>query len=447
LLLVLIWYWGPRINDQNKDDPFASYANVVLLVGINIILAISLQLINGLSGQFSLGHAGFMALGAYVAGYATEACSVDPATPDGDRMINPGGVALFCAALIGCLLAIGLVLWGLYALLRVSARAHRNLPAILGLVLGIWFIADLCAADNYGPHWWLVWDQFISGIQKLYASIMDGGATAAMHLSSYVAPGWRRPVILSLELCMAAIVAGAAGLLIGLPTLRLRGDYLAIATLGFGEIIRVAITNCQALGGATGLSVTPYSDFNPDTHVQEHFISRWILGLALVVTLLVWRLCRSPRGRAIAAVRDDEIAAAAVGINTTRQKVTAFVVGAALAGVGGALYAHQMPNFNPTISGFMKSVELVVIVTLAGLGNIWWTLVIAMALTCLSEVLRVLGDRFNYRGLSTWTLVIYALLLIGVPILQATLWPRLRSRVHEIWKRNSSKAPHVHAGL
>ena len=76
---------------------------------------------------------------------------------------------------------------------------------------------------------------------------------------------WRRPAALALELCMAAVVAGAAGLLVGLPTLRLRGDYLAIATLGFGEIIRVAITNCQALGRATGMTVTPYSDFNPDT--------------------------------------------------------------------------------------------------------------------------------------------------------------------------------------
>ena len=148
----------------------------------------------------------------------------------------------------------------------------------------------------------------------------------------------------------------------------------------------------------------------------------------MIVPLLVWRLSRSPRGRAIAAVRDDEIAAAAVGINTTRQKVTAFVVGAALAGVGGALYAHQMPQFNPTIAGFMKSVDLVVMVTLAGLGNIWWTFLTATALTCLSEVLRVVGDRFHHPGLSTWTLVIYALLLISVPILQATVWPQLRSR-------------------
>src|SRR5208282_4952533 len=123
LLLVGLWWLGPHLNDQNKDDPFASYANVVLLVGINIILATSLQLINGLSGQFSLGHAGFMALGAYVAGYATEACSIDPAGgPYSDRFVNPGGVALFCVALTCCLLALGLMLWGVYALLRACAR-------------------------------------------------------------------------------------------------------------------------------------------------------------------------------------------------------------------------------------------------------------------------------------------------------------------------------------
>ena len=96
------------------------------------------------------------------------------------------------------------------------------------------------------------------------------------------------------------------------------------------------------------------------------------------------------------------------------------------AGVGGALYAHQMPQFNPTIAGFMQSVTLVVMVTLAGLGNIWWTILTATARLCSS--VRVVGDRFHHPGLSTWTLVIYALLLIGVPILQATVWPQLRGR-------------------
>jgi len=438
VVLLALWPLGRFIETSPHVDPY--YARILMLIGINVILATSLQLINGVSGQFSLGHAGFMAVGAYAAGFATETYSTLPSEGDsGDPFVNPGGVLLFFVALCAVLCLIALLLWVVFLLVGLSGRVSCRLPPIVGFGLVLWFVIDLCVAANSDhPGGFLVWHQFTVGLEKMFTLIMTHGMPAAVWGSGRLPIGWRKPISMLVALAGAAAVAGAAGLLVGMPTLRLRGDYLAIATLGFGEIIRVAITNSQALGAATGMTGIPtYSDPDRDTGEQFHFISRWVLAFAFLTPLLVWRLSRSPRGRAIVAVREDEIAAAAVGINTTRQKVTAFVIGAAFAGIAGGIYAHYDGYLNPNEFGFMRSVEIVVMVTIAGLGNIWWTVLSAAALTYLPEFLRTIGQRIGHPQLSEWRMVIYALLLIAVPISQAKLFPRLRN----LLTRRSIAAP------
>jgi branched-chain amino acid transport system permease protein len=196
---------------------------------------------------------------------------------------------------------------------------------------------------------------------------------------------------------LAALLAGglaaaAAGLIVGIPTLRLRGDYLAIVTLGFGEIIRVVFQNMEKVGGARGLSVM---------HGWTNFF--WAFGFAAVTVYVVTALVHSTYGRGFIAVRDDEVAASAMGINPTRYKVTAFVIGAFFAGIAGGLYAHSKQFITPGGFNFMQSIAFVVMVILGGMGNTVGIILAAILLTLLPEFLRPIAE---YR------MIIYSLLLI-----------------------------------
>jgi branched-chain amino acid transport system permease protein len=193
-------------------------------------------------------------------------------------------------------------------------------------------------------------------------------------------------------LLAGGLLAALAGLLVGLPTLRLRGDYLAIVTLGFGEIIRVIFQNMQPVGGARGLSVM---------HGYTNFF--WAFGFAAVTVYVVTALVHSTYGRGFIAVRDDEVAASAIGISTTKYKVTAFVVGAFFAGIAGGLYAHSKQFITPGGFGFMQSIAIVVMVILGGMGNTIGVIIAAILLTLLPEFLRPVAE---YR------MIIYSLLLI-----------------------------------
>jgi len=193
-------------------------------------------------------------------------------------------------------------------------------------------------------------------------------------------------------LLVGGLLAAVAGLLVGLPTLRLKGDYLAIVTLGFGEIIRVVFQNLDRVGGARGLSVMHgYTDLF------------WTFGLVAVTVYIVTSLVHSTYGRGFIAVRDDEVAAEAMGINTTKYKVTAFVVGAFFAGIAGGLYAHAKQFITPNGFNFMESIAIVVMVVLGGMGNTPGVILAAILLTVLPEILRPVAE---YR------MVIYSLLLI-----------------------------------
>lgn len=187
-------------------------------------------------------------------------------------------------------------------------------------------------------------------------------------------------VFFVVSLAVGGTAAGLFGFLVGLPSLRLKGDYLAIVTLGFGEIILVAVRNTPALGGALGLSGTPQ---------YTSFFSVWFA--VFVVVLLARRLLGSPQGRSLAAIREDEVAAEAMGVDTTSYKVRAFVVSSFFAGVAGALFAHFQSIITPGDSfSFVKSMEIVVMVVAGGLGSTTGAVVAAVVLTLLPEGMRSL---------------------------------------------------------
>ncbi|WP_321973907.1 branched-chain amino acid ABC transporter permease [Paratractidigestivibacter sp.] len=213
------------------------------------------------------------------------------------------------------------------------------------------------------------------------------------------------PAAIALFACgviFGGICAAICGVIIGIPALRLKGDYLAIITLGFAEIIRVVINNIDGVigfdltGGAKGLSGIPgYTNF---------------LNVFLVVAIVIFlihTMMKSRHGRAILAIRDNEIAAEASGVNTTYYKTLAFVASAFFAGVGGALYAGCIGVMDPSKFGFMKSVEILVMVVLGGMGSMLGSVVSATVLTILPEALRAFSE---YR------MVVYAVVLIIVMI-------------------------------
>ncbi|HEU5079233.1 MAG TPA: branched-chain amino acid ABC transporter permease [Opitutaceae bacterium] len=199
-------------------------------------------------------------------------------------------------------------------------------------------------------------------------------------------------------LTVGGLGAGLAGLLVGVPSLRLRGDYLALVTLGFGEIIRVIIQNMDVVGGALGLNGIP-----PYTTIF------WVLGCVALTIYVVTSLVRSTYGRGFIATHDDEVAAASVGLDTTRYKIVAFVVGAFFAGIAGGLYGHFKLTVLPTGFDFTKSIEIVVMVILGGMGNTLGVVLAAILLTLLPELLRPIAE---YR------MVLYALLLIALMLLR-----------------------------
>lgn len=219
-----------------------------------------------------------------------------------------------------------------------------------------------------------------------HAGFMSIGAySAAMFTMEMNAP-------FPIALLMGGIIAGGIGFLIGIPTLRLKGDYLAITTLGFGEIIRVVITNIDALGGGRGLSGIP-----PKTNFA------WVFFIMVFTILIIYNIARSSQGRAMMSVREDEIAAEAMGINTTKYKIMAFVTGSFFAGIAGGLFAHYLMYIKPEQFNFLKSVDFVTYVVMGGMGSLTGSILSTGILTILPEGLRFLND---YR------MIIYPLSLI-----------------------------------
>lgn len=201
---------------------------------------------------------------------------------------------------------------------------------------------------------------------------------------------------------VGGLVTAFFGFIIGFPTLKLSGDYLAIVTLGFGEIIRVVMINMRDLtGGAAGLKGVP--GFAKDILAQPTVSFAVVTGVLVLVLAGVTNFILSSYGRAIISIREDEIAAASNGVPVFYYKMVSFTISAFIAGIGGGLYAPFFGYLNPTMFTFLKSVDFLIIVVLGGMGSITGTVISSYVLTYLQEFLRFLKD---YR------LVIYPLILI-----------------------------------
>ncbi|NLL47770.1 MAG: branched-chain amino acid ABC transporter permease [Firmicutes bacterium] len=234
----------------------------------------------------------------------------------------------------------------------------------------------------------------INGFTGQFSIGHAGFLAVGAYASAYLTVNFHAPF--ALALLAGAILAGIVGLVIGLPALRLKGDYLAIATLGFGEIIRVVILNTQAVGGARGFSGIP----NYTTFGHSYF-------LAILTVFAIRNFVNSDHGRACLAIREDEIAAESLGVHSTYFKTLAFSLGAFFAGIAGGLFSHYLQYMAPTSSqiGFMKSIDILIMLVLGGLGNITGSVIAAVILTLIPELL---------RGFAEYRMIIYPIILILV---------------------------------
>ena len=269
-----------------------------------------------------------------------------------------------------------------------------HLDVIIGIGINIILAVSLNLVNGYTG-------QFSLG----HAGFMAVGAYLSAAVSMFLGPkllgedggtALTQGVLFFFALVAGGCGAALAGLLVGVPSLRLKGDYLALVTLGFGEIIRVIFQNVEFLGGALGLNGIPaYTNIF------------WVLGFGALAVFTVLCLVHSTYGRGFLATKDDEIAAEAVGLNTTHYKIVAFVIGAFFAGAAGGLYGHFKMTITPTGFDFTKSIEIVVMVILGGMGNTLGVILAAILLTLLPEVLRPIAE---YR------MIIYSFLLIVMMI-------------------------------
>ncbi len=231
-----------------------------------------------------------------------------------------------------------------------------------------------------------------------HAGFMSVGAYGAALFTLY--SGLPSNVSFPIALFIGGVVAALFGIAIGIPALRLKGDYLAIITLGFGEIIRVLITNVDFTGGAKGLRGIPrITNF------------AYVYVVVIITLFVLYTLLRSRQGRAIISIREDEIAAEASGINTTYYKLLAFTISAFFAGVAGGLYAHYLSVLDPANFDFNYSIEILVMVVLGGMGSLTGSVIAAIVLTILPELL---------RGFSSARMLIYSILLVIMMIFRPT---------------------------
>lgn len=237
----------------------------------------------------------------------------------------------------------------------------------------------------------------IIGITGQFSIGHAGFMAIGAYISAIATMKWDIPFVMAILL--GALAAAIVGLLVGIPTLRLKGDYLAIATLGAAEIVRIVFLNMDYVNGAAGMQVTHQST--------------WTTAFVCVVItiLIIANFTKSRHGRACIAIREDEIAADSMGINTTYYKVLAFAIGSFFAGVAGAIFAHNFYIIQPTTFNFLKSFDILIYVVLGGLGSLSGATIAAVFLTLVSNYLQNFPET---------RMIIYSLVLIFVMLYRPT---------------------------
>lgn len=285
---------------------------------------------------------------------------------------------------------------------------------------------------------------FLGELSLGHAGFMSVGAFSGVITVACMQDGMPAPVKLLIAIIIGGIMAGILGLIIGIPVIRLKGDYLAIVTLAFGEIIK-NIINCVYVGldgsglhfsmksaEALGMDAGKMILNGPQGAVSISKISTFTAGILLILFSLfvVLNLVNSKTGRAVTAIRDNRIAAESVGINITKYKLTAFIISAIIAGMAGALYAMNFSTIAARKFDFNTSILILVFVVLGGMGNIPGTIIATTLLYMLPELLRQFSD---YR------MLIYAIVLIVVML--ATNSPRMKmykDKIAAVFKRNKN---------
>ncbi|MDI9519776.1 MAG: branched-chain amino acid ABC transporter permease [Bacillota bacterium] len=233
-----------------------------------------------------------------------------------------------------------------------------------------------------------------------FAGLFSFGHAGFMAIGAYMAAigtaKWGLPFFPAL--LMGGAAAGVVGAGLGSMTLNLKGDYFCIATLGFGEAVRLILENWEYVGGARGVSGIPW-----ETNLNS------VLIACVVGTLALMALIRSRHGRNIIAIREDELAAQMSGINTFRYKMIALIISAVYAGIGGGLLAHYMTYIQPKMFQMVKSTEYTIIVIFGGMGSVTGSIIGTLILTFLPEML---------RSLDNWRLVIYGLAVIFIMVIR-----------------------------
>ena len=309
---------------------------------------------------------------------------------------TPSGISLWAKRAVGFLVLVA-VIFGLdrlanATLIDLAYKTIERIAIFSILAASLNLVNGVTGQFSLGHAAFMVIGAYTGGELSRLAAPLIGGASG-------LEAGSLQAVVFVAGMLAGAFTASIAGLLVGLPTLRLRGDYLAIATLGFGEITRVVIQGRDELGGATGL-----------TGVPTYTTLFWALLVAVICITLLRNLQWSGPGRDFMAVREDEIAAAAVGVDIVRTKVTAFVTAAAFAGVAGVVLVHMEGVVDPSEAGFLHSIEIVVMVVLGGMGSLTGSILGAAMLVSYHAIFKGLPALNAY---SQYENAIYPVLILG----------------------------------
>ena len=337
--------------------------------------------------------------------------------------------------------SVGSGLWPLAVGIALAAVMHFLLPKLIGqyysrVVLDIGIAMIMAVSLNIvngmtgqfsiGHAGFMTLGGYTAALLTYYGSLSIWGTS--LRQGGFLGVGeW-----MFVAACLSGgLVAAGAGYVVGLPSLRLRGDYLAIVTLGFGEILRVVLQQTgKVIDDADALQAAPWSQFFPPPvggavgfdGVPKYTDLFWVYTFVTIMVVVAYRLKHSSLGRAMISIREDEIASQAMGVNVARNKVLAFVLAAFFAGIAGGLFAHEAGVIiSPKDAGFQRSFDYVIMTVLGGRGSITGVMLAALILTALPEMLR---DFEQYR------LIMYALLLIIMMLVR----PQGLFGIHEIWQ-------------